>query len=77
MSRRQISPARQTLDRLKADERAARKRAHQRAKKMKWRDIHLSGGNVVTAETSREIFQDAEKALKSKSRRKRAHAAVS
>jgi hypothetical protein len=49
----------------------------QLAKKMRWRDIHLSGGNVVTAQTSREIFQDAEKALKSKSRRKRAHAAVS
>ncbi len=47
------------------------------AKKVKWRDIHLPDGDVVTAETARQIFEDAEKALKSKSRRKRAHAAVS
>jgi hypothetical protein len=43
------------------------------AKKMKWRDIHLPNGDVVTAETTQRIFADAAKALKS--RRKRAHAA--
>ena len=46
------------------------------AKKMKWRDIHLPGGDVVPAETTRQIFGDAENALQSQSRRKRAHATV-
>ena len=46
------------------------------AKKMKWRDITLPSGDVVTAETTRQIFADAEEALKSQSRRERVHAAV-
>ena len=48
----------------------------QLARRVKWRDIHLPGGGMVTAETTRQIFADAEKALNSPSRRKRAHAAV-
>jgi len=46
------------------------------ARKMKWRDIKLPSGNVVTAETTRQIFEDAAEALKSQPGRKRAHAAV-
>jgi hypothetical protein len=49
----------------------------QLAKKVKWRDIVLPNGDVVAAETTRQIFEDAEKALESESRRDRAHAAVS
>ena len=41
------------------------------ARKTNWRDVKLSSGEVVTAETTRQIFEDAAKALKSKSRRKR------
>ena len=46
------------------------------ARKTNWRDVKLSSGEVVTAETALQIFDDAAKALKSKSRRKRVHAAV-
>ncbi len=48
----------------------------QLAKQVKWHDITLPSGDVAPAETTRRIFADAEKALKSESRRKRAHAAV-
>lgn len=41
------------------------------AKKMKWRDIHLPNGDVVPAETTRQVFAYAEKALKSQSQRRR------
>jgi hypothetical protein len=44
------------------------------AKKVKWRDIKLPSGEVVSAETTRQIFAEAEKALKRESRRKHAHA---
>jgi len=49
----------------------------QLAKKMKWRDILLPNGDVVTAETTRQIFEYAEKGLKSKKQRKLAHATAS
>jgi len=34
------------------------------AKKIKWRDIRLADGGVVTRQTTRQIFEDAAKALK-------------
>jgi hypothetical protein len=46
------------------------------ARQVHWRDAKLSTGETVTAETTRELFEDAARALKSKSRRKRIHAAV-
>jgi len=47
------------------------------ARKTHWRDVKLSTGETVTAETARSIFEDAAMALKAKSRRrKRAHVAV-
>lgn len=44
------------------------------AKKMKWRDVRLANGEVVKAETIREMFAYAEAGLKREQRRKRAHA---
>jgi hypothetical protein len=45
---------------------------------MKWRDIRLSDGDIVAAETTRQIFEDAARALRGNLRRsKRAEAAVS
>lgn len=46
------------------------------ARKTEWREVKFATGDVVTAETTRQIFEDAGKALKSKSRRKRAHVTV-
>ena len=34
------------------------------AKKVNWRDITLPSGDVVTAETIREVFEDAGRGLK-------------
>ena len=56
--------------------RAATKHVVRLAQKTAWRDIKLPSGEVVSAETTQQIFDDAAKALKSKSRRKRAHAAA-
>ena len=49
----------------------------QLAKQVKWEDVKLPSGEVVTAETIREIFADAEQSLKPKRARKRSHALVS
>ncbi len=47
------------------------------AQRTKWRDIRLSSGDIVPAETIRAIFQDAAGSLKPKRKRSRPHAAVS
>jgi hypothetical protein len=44
--------------------------------KMKWRDIKLPSGEVVTAETIRELFEYAEAGLKAEKQHKPAHAAA-
>ncbi|MDA1273018.1 MAG: hypothetical protein O2960_03050 [Verrucomicrobia bacterium] len=46
------------------------------ARKTKWCDVKLSSGEIVTSETTQQIFEDAAKVLNSKSRRKRVHVAV-
>jgi hypothetical protein len=44
------------------------------ARKTPWRAIKLSSGAIVSAETTRQVFEDAARALASKPSRKRAHA---
>jgi len=44
--------------------------------KMKWRDIKLPSGEVVTAETIRELFEYAEAGLEAEKQHKPAHAAA-
>ena len=46
------------------------------AKKTKWKDLALPGGDVVAAGTIREMFAYAEAGLKRSNRRKRVHAAA-
>lgn len=46
------------------------------AKKTKWNDMPLPGGEVVAAETIREMFAYAEAGLRRRKRRRRLHVAA-